>query len=84
MLKVCAVRDTAIEAYMNPIFVPALGLAVRSFTDEINRPQGQFNAHPGDFDLWHIADFDDHSGKFFNIEPPRRLAVGKEVLLPTS
>ncbi|AXH71838.1 MAG: nonstructural protein [Microviridae sp.] len=63
---VCAVRDSAMGAYMRPFFVPSTGMAVRSFSDEVNR-KGEDNAiasHPEDYEIWHVADFDDVSGAF--------------------
>lgn len=67
---VCAVWDSAVRSYGQPIFVPARAAAVRSFQDEVKRG-GQDNllaGHPEDFELHAIALFDDDSGKFESIE----------------
>lgn len=80
-LKVVAVRDRAADAYMRPFFVPTIGMAVRSFQDEVNR-SGADNpmwSHPEDYDLYELGDFDEDSGRFLCHEPqPRMVAVGKD------
>lgn len=79
---VLAVFDSAIQAFGQPIFVPAIGAGVRSFSDETNRsaPDNQFFAHPEDFELRYLADFDDETGLFTApAEGARVLARGKDV-----
>ena len=50
---VVAVRDRAIDAFGRPFFVPTIGVALRSFHDEMNRqaPDNAMAAHPEDYDL---------------------------------
>lgn len=81
---VCSVFDSASMLYGNPLFVPSVGQAVRSFSDEVNRvaDDNVLNKHPDDFMLWYIADFDDAKGMFD--EPPggpQIVARGVDVLL---
>lgn len=83
MKFVVCVFDRAAQAYATPFHVPALGLAVRSFTDEVNR-QAQDNPmhqHPQDFDLYHVANFDDSAGVFTPSGPsPALLVRGQDVV----
>lgn len=78
ILYVCAVRDSALEAFMPPIFVPATGLAVRSFSDEVNKPESPFYAHPADFELHLLGVYEDSTGLFDQAER-RQLARGADV-----
>jgi hypothetical protein len=80
-LKTCAVFDSAIQAFGQPIFVPHLGAAMRSFNDEINRKgeNNPLNQHPDDFELYFLAEYDDETGTFSNDEPKRLLTRGKDV-----
>lgn len=82
-LVVCSVFDSAMNAFARPMFVPAAGVAVRSFADEINR-QAQDNplyAHPDDYTMFDLGLFDEDSGTF--IPPPDNrpvvLARGKDL-----
>jgi len=79
-LVVCALFDSAIQAYTRPIFVQAIGQAVRSFNDEVNRQaaDNQLNAHPEDFHLSLIGTWDEETGKFDQAET-RVLARGQDV-----
>jgi hypothetical protein len=82
-LVLCSVKDRAADAYGRPMFVPSVGVAIRSFSDEINRsdPDNQLHNHPDDFDLYEFGEFDDNSGQFFLHEKPKLLSLGKQVKL---
>lgn len=81
ILQVCVVRDRAANVYGTPFFAPSVGVAIRSFSDEVNRaaPDNNMNRHSEDFDLFHLGTFEDN-GATFTCEAPRQLAVGKDVL----
>lgn len=78
---VVSVKDSAMQQYMRPFFVPAVGAATRSFSDEVNRQadDNQMYKHPDDYELWVLAEFDDESGVFTKTEV-RVLARGKDVV----
>lgn len=69
-LVVVAVMDRALPAYGRPLFVPSIGVAMRSFADEVNRASAdnQMNQHPEDFELWHLGEFDEASGAFVQMD----------------
>lgn len=80
---VCAVFDSAVQAFGQPFFVPALGAALRSFADEVNRsaPDNALHAHPEDYTLHALGTFEDETGTFEWTEDSRRvLARGKDVV----
>jgi hypothetical protein len=82
-LIISSVKDRAADAYGRPMFVPSTGVAIRSFSDEINRAadDNQFYNHPDDFDLYEFGVFDDNSGVFELHESPKLLSLGKQVKL---
>lgn len=82
-LIICTVKDRAADAYGRPMFVPSTGVAIRSFSDEINRnnADNQLYNHPDDFDLYELGEFDDNSGLFVLHEQPKLLSLGKQVKL---
>lgn len=77
---VCTIKDRAADAFGRPFYVPAVGVAIRSFQDEVNRPSddSQIHQHPDDFDLFELGEFDDGTGKFELFETPRLLMLGKQ------
>jgi len=79
--QVVSVFDVALESYARPFFVPTVGAAVRSFTDEVNRvsPDNPLNVHPDDFALFLLATFDDERGAFVMLDQPKKL-IGAGVL----
>ena len=80
-LTLCTVKDRAADAYGRPMFVPSTGIAIRSFSDEINRvdPENQMYNHADDFDLYELGQFDDNTGLFSLHEQPKLLTLGKQV-----
>lgn len=78
---VCAVFDRAAECFGRPVFVAAIGLAARSFTDEVNRAgaDNPMYLHPDDYSLHHLGWFDDTEGKFDMFNHPEKLATGATV-----
>lgn len=77
---VLSVYDRAAATYGRPLFAAAVGAAMRSFQDEVNRPaeDNPMYKHPGDFDLVELGTFDDQTGKFVSIDP-KVVCVGKQM-----
>jgi hypothetical protein len=78
---ICTVKDRAADAYGRPMFVPSAGVAIRSFSDEINRnnAENQLYNHPDDFDLYELGEFDDNTAVFSLHDQPKLLSLGKQV-----
>lgn len=80
-LIICSVRDRAADVFGQPFYVPALGQAVRSFSDEINRAdqKNDLFKHPEDFDLYELGSWEDATASFDLLESPRQVAIGKDL-----
>jgi hypothetical protein len=80
-LVLCTVKDRAADAFGRPMFVPSVGVAIRSFSDEVNRKdaENQLYNHPDDFDLYELGEFDDNTGLFTLHDQPKLLSLGKQV-----
>lgn len=79
VLKVCCVFDEKAEAYMNPFFVPALGIATRDFTDSMTDKGSKQAKYKSDFKLYHVAEFDTSTAAFECIQPPRLILSGSDI-----
>ncbi len=77
---IVSVKDTAAQAFGRPVFVPTVSVAVRSFRDEINRPDSKEDMaqHPEDFELYELGSFEDATGVITVIEP-RLVARAKDL-----
>lgn len=80
ILKVLAVRDAALDAYMRPIFVATSGVGVRSFEAEVNRAGSELRSCVRDYSLWEIASYDDSTGRFENLALPVRLVNASDLI----
>jgi hypothetical protein len=78
---VVSIKDRAADAYGRPFYVPSVGVAIRSFQDEVNRAaeDNQMYHHSDDFDLFELGSFDDGTGMFDLFESPKLLTLGKQV-----
>jgi hypothetical protein len=77
---ICTVYDRASELYGRPMFVPSIGAAIRSFTDEVNRnnADNQLFNHPDDFDLYELGEYDDQTSRITTLDLPKVLILGKQ------
>lgn len=80
ILKMVSIRDSAVNAFMRPFAVPAIGAATRAFTDDVNNPQSESHKHPEDYELYHVGDWDEDSGTFRPIEVPELIVRGKDCI----
>ena len=80
---VVSVKDRAADVFNRPFLVPHRNVAVRDFTDEVNRAAADnpLNKHPDDFDLYILGTFDDNSGAFVMEDVPTVLVRAKDVLI---
>lgn len=61
-LKMYSVYDSKALVYGQPMFISAVGSALRSFADLCNDPQSLVCKHPTDFVLFEIGEYDDSTG----------------------
>ena len=80
-MVICSICDSAADAYGRPFFLSSVGVAIRSFTDEVNRSSedNQIYQHPEDFDLFELGEFDDTTGRFVLLDVPKQLVLGRMV-----
>jgi len=70
MLKVFAVYDQAVKQYLRPFQMNTLAEATRGWIDVVNDPKTDFHKHPADYTLFHIAEYDESTGMFRNLDCP--------------
>ena len=75
--KLFVVYDTKSETYTTPTSHPARGQAIRSFSDAVNSGDGVLSAHPADFTLFEIGEFDILTGEIAVL--PAKEALGNGV-----
>lgn len=62
IMKIFAVKDKQVEAFLQPFFSPTIGSALRSLMEVVNDPQHTFSKHAPDYVLYDLGEFDDTTG----------------------
>lgn len=64
-MHIVATRDIVSDVHGQPVFVPHVGQAIRSFGDECRRkePGNVLAGHPEDFELVYLGVYDDITGE---------------------
>lgn len=71
-----AIWDSAAGAFLPPFHMPREEQAIRAFKDCVNSPSHQFGAHPYDYTLMHLGEFDDCSGIYTQSGKGRAVITG--------
>lgn len=80
VLYMVAVKDRAMDMFNRPFFVPHRNAGIRSFADEVNRPESEMFKHPDDYDLYYLDAWDETTGLTTDRPDfPELLVRGKDV-----
>lgn len=83
---VIAIRDQKANNFTQPFTAPSIGIALRSWGDQINDPKNaelDQARHPEDFAMWHIGEYDDNTGEMIPCKPVQ-LAVAASLVITRS
>lgn len=69
MQMIVSVLDKKAEAFTAPVCVPTKGIAIRGFGDAVTSGQGDIAAHPEDFALFHVGNWNPATGKIEPVSP---------------
>ena len=79
LMRMFAIYDVAVKAYMQPFFMQSEAAAVRAFTDLVNDPTSGVGKHPSDYTLFELGVYDDTTGKVES-SVPRSIGSGVKYL----
>lgn len=68
-LLLFAVRDLKAEYFNRPMSMRTVGEALRAFQDECRSPDSALSAHPEDYVLYQVGEYDQVTGKIVPMEP---------------
>lgn len=74
--EICSVYDKKTGLYDQPLCVRHVGEAIREWSIVKEDKQTKFGRNPEDFDLYHIASYNEQTAQFENHVPPRHLDSG--------
>lgn len=79
ILSMMAIRDAKSELFSQPMFYPAIGQAVRDFSDAVNDEKSGYHRHPEDYSLWHLGNFVDTTGELIPLPAPSCITLAVNV-----
>lgn len=80
ILKMFAVYDSKVGAYMAPFFMQSSGQALRAFIDTAQDKETQIGKHPEDFTLFELGEYDDSCASLHQLDVPTSLGVALQLL----
>lgn len=80
--KIYSVRDSKGEFYEKPFYAHTHGEAERMFHQAVNSPETSLNKYPTDFDLYHLGDYDNITGKIQALDTPYHIKKAVHCLSP--
>ena len=78
MVKMFVIYDSSAQAYGNPLFMPSKGYAIRALIDAVKGADKMISAHPGDFSLFEVGEYDPQSASFKLLPAPVRVISAAE------
>ena len=77
----CSVRDLKSEVFGTPFCMRSVGVAIRSFDEEVNRKDenNMMFKHPADFHLFQIGEYSDLDASIVSMQP-KLLVTGDQVI----
>lgn len=75
ILQAFSIFDSKAEAFVQPFYSQTVGTAIRSFEQACNQVDHDFNKFAGDYTLFHLGEFDQHTGRFTELQTPTNLGL---------
>lgn len=82
MMKFFSVFDSAAGLFGRPFVDQSVGVAVRGFADECRRKESPLAAHPQDYILYELGEFDQDTGVITVLPEPKNVAEAVRFALP--
>lgn len=68
-LQAFSVFDAAANMFLEPFWAPTMEVALRGFREACQKEGHQFNKFPGDYQLFHVGEFDQETGECTAMAP---------------
>lgn len=75
-MVIVSIFDSKVEAFLAPIAVPNVAVAIRQFQHAINSAGTDFNLFPADYTLFHVGEWDEKNGVPTALSAPKSIVLG--------
>ncbi len=82
ILKMFCIYDRQTEIYHPPLYAHSVGHIIRVVGDIFKNPESPFHAHPGDYDLFEVGNYDDSIGHVEPLDTNHKICGGNELSPP--
>ena len=79
-MKCFSIYDCKADVYNVPFFSVSSGVASRMFFDLVSDSRSTIHAHPSDFTLYEIGDFDEKPGLVISYDKPHLVCSASEFI----
>lgn len=68
-LQAFCIRDIKMDMFQRPFFMPNRASAIRAFGDAIRNKDTPMAAHPEDYELFHVGQFEEQTAQYESFVP---------------
>lgn len=79
-MNVFSVFDVKTRLFSNPFYARTIDAAARDFTQAVNDPAAMADKFPRDYELFHLGEFDQDTGRLFGSDIPTLVVRGSDIL----
>lgn len=79
-LRIFAIRDAKVDAYLQPFYAQTTAAGLRIWKDAVTSEGSGFARNPEDYMLFELGEFDQQSGKLTSLLQPHPLTTAMEEL----
>lgn len=79
-LQIYSIYDNKAGTWLKPFYSTNQAVAQRTFADAVNDNTSAFYAHPTDYVLYHLGEYDDQKGKITVNETNENMGMANDYL----
>lgn len=84
IVKAYSIRDQVAGIFHAPQYAHTPGAAERDFKEIVNDKNTMIAKHPEGYDLYHIGEYDNSTGKFTSLETPQFVVKAVQLVSPVN
>jgi hypothetical protein len=82
--KIYCLYDSKAEAFLQPMFIPNLGLCLRSLQNALDKPDSHIAKYVDDYSLFELGEWDDNTAEITMLTAHKKIGQVRELTSNTN